>query len=316
MPFVPGLRSCYSVVGRLVYFGRMLDKVRLHAAGKLPADYHANLGIGFDGRTCSFLGIAYEALKARVLAGGCDEDILAWAHNLGGPRTDDECNRWNRFMMKIGWRDDRTPILHDRIAAYGLAGKSIETFFDINEFDEGRDPVATRAWELKEPRVILLMGVSGSGKTTVGRLLSQTLGWRFTDADDFHPAANVAKMSAGQPLTDEDRAPWLAALRAHIDARLAAAENTIIACSALKQAYRDTLITDPGCIKLIHLNGSRELLHARLLLRPKHFMQPALLDSQLADLEPPAYALVADIAQSPDKIASLIGRTYGLRPPR
>ncbi len=315
MPFAPGLRSCYSLVGGLVYFGRMLDKIRLHAAGRLHADYHTNLGIGFDGRTCGFLSITYEALKTRVLAGGCDEDILAWAYQQGGSRSDDDRYRWNRFMMKIGWRDDRTPILHDRIAAYGLAGNPIETFFDINEFDEGRDPVATRAWELKEPRVILLMGVSGSGKTTVGRLLSQTLGWRFTDADDLHPPANVAKMSAGQPLTDEDRAPWLAALRTHMDARLAAGENTTIACSALKQVYRDTLITDLGCVKLVYLHGAHELLHERLLLRPNHFMKPALLDSQLADLEPPACALVADIAQSPEEIAALIGRTYGLRSP-
>jgi len=315
MPFTPGLRSCYSLVGGLVYFGRMLDKIRLHAAGQLPADYHANLGIGFDGRTCGFLGVGYHDLKTRVLAGGCDEDILAWVYQQGGSRSDDDRYRWNRFMMKIGWRDDRTPVLHDRIASYGLSGKPIETFFDINEFDEGRDPVSTRAWELNEPRVILLMGVAGSGKTTVGRLLAQNLGWRFTDADDFHPPANVAKMSAGHPLTDDDRAPWLAALRAHIDARLAAGENTVIACSALKQAYRNTLIIDPGCIKLVHLHGSRELLHARLLQRPGHFMKPALLDSQLADLAPPAYALVADIAQPPGEIAALIGRTYGLRPP-
>lgn len=313
MPFVPGLRSCYSLVGGLVYFGRMLDKVRLHSIGKLPADYHGNIGIGFDGRTCGFLGISYEALKTRVLAGGCDEDILAWAYQQGGPRSDDDRYRWNRFMMKVGWRDDRTPILLDRIAAYGLSGKPVETFFDINEFDEGRDPVATRAWDLKEPRIILLMGVAGSGKTTIGRLLSQTLGWRFTDADDFHPPANIAKMSAGQPLTDEDRAPWLAALRAHIDARLAAGENAIIACSALKQSYRVPLLSDPGCVKLVYLHGTQELLLARLHQRPDHFMKPPLLASQLADLEPPAYALVADIARSPEEIAALIGRTFGLR---
>lgn len=309
MPFVPGLRSCYSVVGRLVYFGRMADKIRLHAAGKLPADYHANLGIGFDGRTCNFLGIGYESLKSRVLSGGCDEHILDWAHAEGGARTDDECHRWNRFMMKIGWRDDRTAVLHDRIAACGLAGKPIETFFDLNEFDEGRDPVANRSWELKEPRVILIMGVAGSGKTTVGRLLAQTLGWRFTDADDFHPPANVAKMTSGVALTDEDRAPWLAALRAHLDARLLAGENAVVACSALKQAYRDVLIADPGRVKLVHLHGSRALLHERLSGRTGHFMKPALLDSQLAELEPAAAALVADIAAPPADIVATILRT-------
>jgi gluconokinase len=147
MSFVPGLRSSYAKVGRLVYFGRLLDKIRLQSADKLPADYHANLGLGFDARTCAFLGIAYADLKTRVLSGGTDDEILAWAHTHGTPRTDDECNLWSRFMMKIGWRDDRHTVLQDRIASYGLTGKPIETFFDLNEFDEGRDPVAGRFWE-------------------------------------------------------------------------------------------------------------------------------------------------------------------------
>ena len=144
---VPGPRSDTQKVGGIVYFGRMLDKIRLHAAGELPADYHANLGVGFDGRTCAFLGVDYGALKTRVLAGGADEEILAWCHERGGPRTDDQCNIWSRFMMKTGWRDDRSAILRQRITEFGLAGKPIETFFDLNEFDEGRDPVTTRAWE-------------------------------------------------------------------------------------------------------------------------------------------------------------------------
>ncbi|MES1166605.1 MAG: DUF5069 domain-containing protein [Pseudomonadota bacterium] len=149
MPHVPGLRSCYAKVGRLVYFGRMLDKIRLHAAGKLPADYHGNLGIGFDGRCCTFLGVDYAALKARVLAGGTDEEILAWCHERGGSRTDEQCTVWSRFLMKVGWRDDRSPLLQQRLVEYGLVGQPIETFFDLNEFDEGRDPVTTRAWELR-----------------------------------------------------------------------------------------------------------------------------------------------------------------------
>ncbi len=153
MPAVPGLRSPFAKVGRLVYFGRLLDKIRLHAASKLPADYHANLGIGFDARTCTFLGIAYDALKTRTLAGGTDDEILAWAHATGTPRNDDECNIWCRFMMKIGWRDDRSAILRQRVVEYGLDGKgfTIETFFDLNEFDEGRDPVAGRFWENPPP---------------------------------------------------------------------------------------------------------------------------------------------------------------------
>ena len=310
MPFVPGLRSEYSLVGRLVHFGRMLDKIRLHAAGRLPDDYHGNLGIGFDARTCTFLGIDYPALKIRTVAGGCDEDILSWAHSRGGARTDDECMAWNRFMMKIGWRDDRTPVLRTRIAACGLSAKPIETFFDLNDFDEGRDPVSARSWELNETRVFLLMGVAGSGKTTVGRLLAHSLGWHFADADDFHPPANVAKLSAGEALSDADRAPWLAAVRTHIDARLAARENTVLACSALKETYRDQLIADPGCVKLIHLHGTRAQLSARLNTRTGHFAPPSLLDSQLATLEEPRHALTLDIAQSPESLAAAIRRHY------
>jgi gluconokinase len=125
----------------------MLDKIRLHAAGKLPEPYQGNLGIGFDGRCCTFLGIDYPALQARTLIGGTDAEILEWAHHCGGARTDDQCTIWNRFMMKLGWRDDRTAILKQRQADFGLTDKPIETFFDLNEFDEGRDPVATRPWE-------------------------------------------------------------------------------------------------------------------------------------------------------------------------
>ena len=251
MPSVSGLRSNYAKVGRLVYFGRMLDKIRLHATGELPQDYHNNLGIGFDGRCCSFLGVDYPALKARVLAGGSDVEILAWCHQHGGARTDDQCNIWNRFLMKIGWRDDRTAALRQRIVDTGLAGKPIETFFDLNEFDEERDPVAARAWELRDPLVVLLMGVSGTGKTTVGQKLAAALGWSFRDADDFHSPENIAKMSAGVPLTDEDRAPWLAAIHAHIETTLARGEPAVVTCSALKESYRRLLITDPARVKLV-----------------------------------------------------------------
>ena len=146
MPSVPGLRSNYDKTGRLVYFGRMLDKIRLHAAGRLPGDYHANLGTGFDARCCAFLRVAYDQLKERTLASGTDEEILAWCFEQGGARTDDECAWWNDFLMKRGWRDEASPRLRQRIKEYGLEGKPIETFFDLNEYDEGRDPVGTQAW--------------------------------------------------------------------------------------------------------------------------------------------------------------------------
>ena len=151
MPNVPGLRSCYAKVGRLVYFGRMLDKIRLHAAGQLPAAYVTNLGeakpIFFDARTGGFLGFAYDDLRARVLGGGTDEEILAWAEARGRIPTDAECTVWNRFMVKLGWRDDRSALLKVRVEEFGLTGKPIETIFDLIEFDEGRDPVATKAWD-------------------------------------------------------------------------------------------------------------------------------------------------------------------------
>lgn len=152
MPQVPGLRSPYAKVGRLVFFGRMLDKIRLHAAGQLPSDYVTNLGDAkpgmFDTRCCSFLRVRYAELQARVLAGGLtDEQLLAWCQERGGRRTDEDCLVWNNFMMKRGWRDSATATLRQRVGEYGLAGKPIETFFDLNDMDEGRDPVADRAWE-------------------------------------------------------------------------------------------------------------------------------------------------------------------------
>jgi len=151
MPHVPGLRSVYAKVGRLIYFGRMLDKLRLHHTGQLPEVYVANLGDHqanvLDGRCCRFLGIEYSELRERALAGGTDEEILAFAHARGNPRTDEECHIWNRFILKLGWRDERSHVLPDRIRNSHLEGKPIETIVDHIEFDEGRDPVATRAWD-------------------------------------------------------------------------------------------------------------------------------------------------------------------------
>lgn len=158
--------------------------------------------------------------------------------------------------------------------------------------------------------VILIMGVAGSGKTTVGRELAAALGWPFADADDFHSAANIAKMSAGEPLDDADRAPWLAALRAFIDARLACGENAVLACSALKAAYRDQLIAGRGGIKPVLLHGARELLRTRLAGRAGHYMKPAMLDSQLAAFEPPATALILDIRHPPAELVAEIRAAF------
>lgn len=151
MPHVPGLRSCYAKVGRLVYFGRMLDKMRLHAAGRLPAEYQKNLGDSqgpvLDGRCCRFLGVRYAEVRERVLAGDSDEAVLTWAHAHGIPRSDEDCHMWNRFLLKLGWRDERSAVLPQRILDAGLTGKPIETIIDHIEYDEGRDPLGTKAWE-------------------------------------------------------------------------------------------------------------------------------------------------------------------------
>ena len=136
--------------------------------------------------------------------------------------------------------------------------------------------------------VLVVMGVSGSGKSTLARALAAQLGWPWIDGDDLHPAANLAKMSAGQPLGDEDRWPWLQRVRAWIDAREAAGEDGVVACSALKRRYRAVLDQDGAdrAVRFIHLTGPRAELQARLQGRAGHFMPAALLDSQLADLEP------------------------------
>src|SRR5690349_21134943 len=130
------------------------------------------------------------------------------------------------------------------------------------------------------------MGVAGSGKTTVGAMLAGRLGWQYADADDFHPVANVEKMAAGHPLTDEDRWPWLHAIRAWIDAQLARGQPGVVTCSALKRVYRDVL-RRPGA-QLVYLQGSRELIARRISARHGHFFRPGLLDTQLASLEEPA----------------------------
>ncbi|MEP6810334.1 MAG: DUF5069 domain-containing protein [Chthoniobacterales bacterium] len=151
MPNVPGLRSCYDKVGRLIYFGRMLDKIRRHAAGQLPPDYVENLGephlTTLDGRCCRFLGVSYSEIRELTLAGEPDAAILHWAHAHGTPRIDEECHIWNRFIAKLGWRDERSHVLPQRIQESGLTGKPIDTLIDHIEFDEGRDPVAERALE-------------------------------------------------------------------------------------------------------------------------------------------------------------------------
>ncbi|MBU9698633.1 gluconokinase [Rhodobacteraceae bacterium HSP-20] len=154
-------------------------------------------------------------------------------------------------------------------------------------------------------RRIVIMGVSGCGKTSVGQALAARLGAAFVDADDLHPPANVEKMRAGVPLTDADRAPWLD----RVAARLQADAPVVVACSALRRAYRDRLRAGAGGpVTFIHLSGDRTLIAARMAARKGHYMPPALLDSQFATLEPPTAeeALTMGIEEDPDRIAAAI----------
>ena len=137
------------------------------------------------------------------------------------------------------------------------------------------------------PCALIVMGVSGSGKSTIADELAERLGWTYEDGDRFHPASNVAKMSAGHPLTDEDRWPWLQAIADEIDRVCKAGEHAVIACSALKRAYRDILVHGRNDVRIIYLNGTQELIANRLAARKGHFMPPGLLDSQFRTLEPP-----------------------------
>jgi len=155
------------------------------------------------------------------------------------------------------------------------------------------------------------MGVSGSGKTTVGELLASELRWEFADGDDFHPAANVEKMGHGIPLTDADRAPWLKTLRAMCAGWIAEGKNAVLACSALKRAYREILQVSPE-VKVVYLRGAPELLHRRLHERHGHFMTERMLASQLEALEEPDDAIVVDIDRSPAEIVAEIRAKLGL----
>jgi gluconokinase len=136
--------------------------------------------------------------------------------------------------------------------------------------------------------ILIVAGVAGCGKSTVGAMLAGRLRWRFADADTFHPDANIAKMREGIPLTDEDRRPWLLAVTEWIDARIAEGQSAVITCSALKRAYREELLTGRPAATMVFLQVSRDVLDRRLLARRGHFFPEKLLDSQIAALEPPA----------------------------
>ena len=165
------------------------------------------------------------------------------------------------------------------------------------------------------PAVLVVMGVSGSGKTTVAALLAGRLGWEFEDGDDFHPPANVAKMAGGTPLTDTDRWPWLDSMAAWIDATRATGRRGVLACSALKRAYRQVLVGNRPDVRLVYLKGSKELIGARQSARQGHFMPPGLLDSQFAALEEPGPdedPLVASVEPRPQQVVQDVAAQLGM----
>jgi gluconokinase len=163
--------------------------------------------------------------------------------------------------------------------------------------------------------IVIVAGVSGSGKSTVGALLAGLLHWRFADADSFHSEANIAKMRAGIPLTDEDRAPWLRAITDWMDARIAAGESAVIACSALKRAYRDQMLSGRPAAVMIFLQVSRDVLARRLTTRHDHFFPEKLLDSQLETLEPPAPDERVRTVVAEDDAAHTAAKVIALLPP-
>jgi gluconokinase len=163
--------------------------------------------------------------------------------------------------------------------------------------------------------VVILMGVAGSGKTTVGEVLAQRLGWRFYDGDDFHSARNRDKMRRGEPLTEEDREPWLEALRELITRCEREGENAVLACSALKRAYREELTGGSREVRLVYLKGPRDLIARRLAARHGHFFDPALLQSQFDALEEPSDALAVDVAGTPEQITDAIVAGLALAKP-
>ncbi len=176
----------------------------------------------------------------------------------------------------------------------------------------GCEAVGLHLASLSETMIILLMGVAGSGKTTVGLLLAQELQWDFYDADDFHPPANIDKMRRGLALDDDDRFPWLQALQQVIRDWLSEGKNAVLACSALKAEYRQMLLQDPQRMRLVFLSGEVSLIEERVAGREGHFLPKELLPSQFAALEIPEGGLIVDVGRSPGEIVKEIRDSLGI----
>ena len=160
--------------------------------------------------------------------------------------------------------------------------------------------------------IIIIMGVCGAGKTTVGTLLARALGADYREGDDFHPPANIDKMKSGIPLDDEDRKPWLASIAAAVDQWIGEGRDMVLACSALKQSYRDMLMAGKKDVRLVYLRGDEKLIRDRLYKRGGHFMPTALLESQFAVLEEPKDAVAVDVGGAPSSIVAAIRAGLGI----
>lgn len=181
----------------------------------------------------------------------------------------------------------------------------------MTDLPQQRPRSAALAHRLNGPVIASVMGVSGSGKTTVAALLAAALGCQFQEGDDLHPAANVEKMHGGTPLTDADRLPWLQKIAEVIDGWRVRSESGVLTCSALKRSYRDIVIGDRKDVTLVYLKGSYDLIHRRMAARQEHFMPVALLDSQFDALEEPTpdeQAIIVSVGQPPAEIAAEIVR--------
>ncbi|MGC3975960.1 MAG: gluconokinase [Nitrospira sp.] len=249
-------------------------------------------------------------------------DVMAHLHRIQQQDTFPSSVRQaaERLTTAVTRRHD-APFTTDPISDASL----IIAHLTVGTSTEGHSSGAT-SWQVGTPEsgsagtigrpailIILIMGVSGAGKTTIGRRLAEGLGWRFVEGDDLHPTANIEKMRNGHPLTDADRHPWLERLHAAIADQVRLNQPAVMACSVLKRTYRAMVEEGSGhALRLVYLKGTTDLLRARLEGRREHFMPPELLDSQLAILEEPADALVVDAALPPDEIVLQIRRSLSI----